>query len=72
MEFHNERGELESWPECDQPLSELLQHEIDHLEGQLIVDIAVGGGGGIVSREELERNPERFKREVDYFIEPTL
>ena len=72
VEFMNEEGKTEVWDECPQPLSELLQHEIDHLDGRLIVDIAVDGGHGIVSRDEFERDPQRFQQEVDYFIEPTI
>eukprot|EP00750_Incisomonas_marina_P016297 INCI19084.1.p1 GENE.INCI19084.1~~INCI19084.1.p1 ORF type:complete len:234 (+),score=25.04 INCI19084.1:119-820(+) len=72
VEFSNEDGKLESWEQCDQALSELLQHEIDHLDGKLIVDIAEGGGHGIVSRQEFESDPARFRPDVDYFIEPTI
>lgn len=72
VEFSNEDGKLETWDRCDQALSELLQHEIDHLDGKLIVDIAEGGGHGIVSRQEFESDPARFRSDVDYFIEPTI
>ena len=70
--FRNEAGEQERWDRCSQPLSELLQHEIDHLDGKLIVDIVEGGGHGIVSREEFDRDPKRFHAQVDYFIQPTV
>ena len=63
---------MEEWAEVAQPLSELLQHEMDHLDGVLIVDRAEGGGRGIVSREEFEKDDARFREEVDYFIEPTI
>lgn len=72
LEFTNEKGEPEVWERCPKPLSELLQHELDHLDGRLIVDIAEGGGRGIISRTEFERNPKQFEGLVDYFIEPTL
>jgi peptide deformylase len=72
VEFRNEQGEMEEWAEVAQPLSELLQHEMDHLDGVLIVDRAEGGGRGIVSREEFEKDDARFREEVDYFIEPTI
>lgn len=68
--FTNEHGEEEVWSECSQPLSELLQHEIDHLDGVLITDIAEPHG--IVSRVEFEKNPEFFLSDVDYFIVPTI
>ena len=70
VEFRNEQGEMEEAKV--QPLSELLQHEIDHLDGVLIVDRVEGGGRGIVSREEFEKDDARFREEVDYFIEPTI
>ena len=52
--------------------TQLLQHEIDHLDGKLILDCTEGGGRGVISREEFEKDPGRFRTEVDYFIEPTI
>ena len=71
VRFRNEVGETEVWEKLSRPLSELLQHEIDHLDGILIVDHAEGGGLGIIAREEFNKDPKRFEAEVDYFIEPT-
>ena len=68
VSFTNEDGETEVWERCYRPLSELLQHELDHLDGVLITDIAESKG--IVSRVELERSPELFRSQVDYFITP--
>jgi peptide deformylase len=48
--------------EADGPLSELLQHEIDHLNGILAIDRAIDSTH-IVYREEL-RKRERGKEEV--------
>lgn len=70
VQFVNESGAVESWNKVDKPLSELLQHELDHLDGVLITDIALPKG--IISREEFDRDPDRFREEVDYFIEPTI
>ena len=64
--FTNEEGETERWDEVPMALSELLQHEIDHLDGVLIVDRVVSSQG-IVSREEMDRDPTLFQQEVDYF-----
>lgn len=72
VQFTNEDGALETWEELPEPISELLQHEIDHLDGVLIVDIAVGGGHGIVSRQEYEKDPDNFTSGVTYCITPTL
>lgn len=66
VQFTNEDGALETWNELPEATSELLQHEIDHLDGVLIVDIAVGGGHGIVSRHEYEKDPKRFSDDVSY------
>lgn len=38
--FLDENGEEQSWNHCPQDISELLQHEIDHLNNVLAVDIA--------------------------------
>ena len=40
VRFVNKHGETVTWKHCDQALSELLQHEIDHLNGVLAVDNA--------------------------------
>lgn len=47
------------------PLSELLQHEIDHLDGVLAVDRAEGDPA-TVSRDEYRREPGRFAAMVDH------
>ena len=71
VEFTNEKGETERWNKVSRALSELLQHEIDHLDGVLIVDRVISSQG-IVSREEMARDPASFQEEVDYFITPTV
>ncbi len=70
VEFTNEDGEREQWSEVDKPLSELLQHELDHLDGVLNIDLALPQG--VVSREVFDQDPSAFKSHVDYFIEPTI
>jgi peptide deformylase len=51
--------------------SELLQHEIDHLDGILAIDHALDASS-IIYRSEYEKNREYFDRLVDYTIEPTV
>lgn len=46
--------------------SELMQHEIDHLDGKLSFDRAVGENA-FVHRSVFETNRPAFAREVDYF-----
>ena len=70
VEFTNEAGEREEWAKVPRALSELVQHEMDHLDGVLITDLALPRG--IISRVEFNRDPERFRGQVDYFIEPTI
>ena len=70
VQFTNEDGQREEWPRVSQPLAELLQHELDHLDGVLITDLALPRG--IISRAKFERDPAQFRDAVDYLIEPTI
>jgi peptide deformylase len=51
--------------ELDVATSELLQHEIDHLDGILAVDRAVDGAA-LVVREEFERDPDFYRSQVGW------
>jgi peptide deformylase len=55
------------WPKLPLGFSELVQHEIDHLDGVLAVDRAVDRFA-LVSREEYARTPQLFRGQVDYAI----
>ena len=68
LEYVDEQGKRKEWRELDQAAAELLQHEIDHLDGVLAVDRAME----LVMRREYERNREYFDAKVDYAIVPTL
>ena len=70
LEYVDERGEAKVWPELDAAASELLQHEIDHLDGVLAVDRALDSAS-LVMRREYERNRAYFDAQVDYTIVPT-
>ena len=88
VQFTNERNEPELWEQLPEATSELLQHELDHLDGVLITDRmlecgsgALGSGAAVaadpmvqtmVSREEYEANREEFDRQVDSTIVPTI
>ena len=65
VEFEDETGLRQRWERLDRATSELLQHEIDHLDGVLALDRAVDRDA-IVSREVFEAMPERFARLVDF------
>ena len=68
IHFQNERGEHRDWDHLDTATSELLQHEIDHLNGVLAIDRAIDKNS-IVMRETYLAMPDHFRRQVDYEIE---
>jgi peptide deformylase len=77
VQFINESGETEVWENCSQVVSELLQHEVDHLNGILSLDIAVSPPkippglecNPIIDREEWLKNRNVYMSYVDeYFI----
>jgi peptide deformylase len=68
LEYVDEQGKPHEWREMDQAAAELLQHELDHLDGVLAVD----RGRELVMRREYERNREYFDAQVDYRITPTV
>ena len=68
LDYVDAHGKRKEWRELDQAAAELLQHEIDHLDGILAVD----RGKELVMRKEYERNREFFDAQVDYAIVPTL
>ncbi len=54
-------------------LSELLQHELDHLDGVLSIDRAEGPPAeSVIYRAVFDAHPEYFEGAVDYTIEPTV
>ncbi|MDX1514156.1 MAG: peptide deformylase [Gammaproteobacteria bacterium] len=67
VRFLDETGSTHQWEALDRATSELLQHEIDHLDGVLAVDRALDRDS-LVSREVFEADPERFAEMVDYVI----
>jgi peptide deformylase len=71
IEYIDERGEHHQWPEMDQAAAELLQHELDHLDGVLAVDRAIDRES-LVWRSVYEADRERFDAMVDYAIQPTV
>jgi peptide deformylase len=70
LTYLNERGETCEWSKLPRAESELLQHEIDHLDGILAIDRAYGDEGALVTRGMFEALPERYLAEVDYSIAP--
>lgn len=71
LEFVDEHGERKEWRDLDRAAAELLQHEIDHLDGVLAVDRAIDDRS-LVMRAEYERDRTYFDAMVDYTIVPTI
>lgn len=70
IRFLNEKGETIEWHALERSLSELLQHEFDHLDGVLAFDLALDQES-IVSRQRFESDQETYQAQVDYLIVPT-
>ena len=68
LDYVDEQGRSHQWREMDQAASELLQHEIDHLDGVLAVDRAIDRES-LVVKQEFDANRERFRGMVDYVIQ---
>jgi len=71
ISFQDENGAVHKWNHLDKIKSELLQHELDHLDGILAIDRAVNSEG-IIYRTVYEKNREYFDKQVDYAIQATI
>jgi peptide deformylase len=71
LEFVDEQGTRHEWREVDTAVAELLQHEIDHLDGVLAVDRAVDREA-LVMRGAYDANREYYDAQVDYTITATI
>jgi peptide deformylase len=69
LEYTDRDGTRRTWDELDVATSELMQHELDHLDGVLAMDRAADGDA-LVARELFDRHPDRYRAEVDYTIGP--
>lgn len=67
VSYRDESWNEHIWSDLDQPTSELLQHEIDHLDGVLAIDHAITNDD-IISREAFQQMPDYFLEKVDYVI----
>ena len=67
IRFLDENGETREWTKLDRATSELLQHEIDHLNGILAIDRA-DGDGAFVTRAVFEDASASYLADVDYAI----
>jgi peptide deformylase len=64
VRFTDDRGAPRTWERLDRAASELLQHEIDHLDGVLAIDRALGEEP-FVTRAMFEAERGRFVGQVD-------
>nr|WP_276602880.1 peptide deformylase [Nannocystis pusilla] len=64
VRYQDEHGRLHLRERLPAAESELLQHELDHLDGILAVDRA-DGPDAIVTRADHDREPERYAAMVD-------
>jgi peptide deformylase len=71
LRYLDDQGRVKVMDKTDQATSELLQHEIDHLNGVLAVDHALDAEA-FVSREVFEEKPQWFQSKVDYVIAATV
>jgi peptide deformylase len=69
LEYTDGEGAAHTWEQLDLSTAELMQHELDHLDGIVAIDRA-GDVRDIVTREAFEQFADRFAREVDYTIPP--
>ncbi|HUP50765.1 MAG TPA: peptide deformylase [Thermoanaerobaculia bacterium] len=67
LDYAGEDGRPKEWRELSTAESELLQHEIDHLDGVLAVDRALDRES-LVMRREFEAHRETYAAMADYVI----
>ena len=65
LRYRDAEGAAHAWNELEPGTAELLQHEIDHLDGVLAVDHALDREA-IVLRSVFEGDPEGFQKQVDW------
>jgi peptide deformylase len=69
LSYTDGAGRRRDWSGIDLATSELLQHELDHLDGILAID-RVESTSDVVAREVFDRMPGLFAAKVDYTIPP--
>ena len=71
LRYRDESGEPREWGSVEQAVSELLQHEIDHLDGVLTTDRALDHDS-IIARAVYTERKVFFDSQVDYAIAATI
>ena len=71
LRFRDGAGRERRWDRVPPALSELLQHELDHLDGVLALDRAEPAAPGldaVIGRGVFAAEPQRYRAQVDYAI----
>lgn len=71
LSYLDEHGNQKAWDNVEPAVSELLQHEVDHLNGILAIDRALDREA-IIARSVYDAQRDFFNRQVDYCIAPTI
>jgi peptide deformylase len=71
ISYYDETGKSMEWNNLSKDISELLQHEIDHLDGILAVDRAVEKRD-IIYKKEYLKNREKYDIGIEYSINPEI
>jgi len=71
LKYLDEKGRPHAWSSVEQAVSELVQHEADHLDGILAIDRALDRDA-IIARSVYEAQRAFFDAQVDYAITPTI
>ena len=71
VKYMDEVGQDRVWAELDQAAAELLQHEIDHLDGILAIDRALSSMD-LIYKAEYRRHRAFYDQCLAYCIAPTL
>ncbi|HEV8630246.1 MAG TPA: peptide deformylase [Thermoanaerobaculia bacterium] len=71
LRFRDAGGAERRWERVPRALAELLQHELDHLDGVLALDRAepaIPGADAVIGRGAWKADRARFRAQVDYQI----
>jgi peptide deformylase len=71
IRYQDDCGKTLEWNNIGQAESELLQHEIDHLDGVMAIDL-VEDVKDIIYKSEYNKNRDLYRSRVDYMIESTI
>jgi len=71
IRYQDEDGNNREWNDIEQATAELLQHEMDHLDGILAIDRAIKKTD-IIYRSEYLKNKDIYDAMVEYGIKATI